>query len=588
MRYLSVLLLAVSLSLLFIGCYHSKHRPIDVYLTVESEYGSPIPPVGSNYLNYGMTITASVSSPVLGQIGTRYVCTGWTGTGAVPPTGTENSCQFTIKENSTIAWTWKTQYLLTTDVSPLDSGTITPASDWYDANTVLSCTAIANTGYAFSSWSGDLSDSNNPETLTMDGPKSVTANFILVWAKSYGGANDDSAPSIQQTSDGGYIVAGYTRSFGAGYVDFWVLKLNSDGAVSWQKRYGSASWDYASLIQQTSDGEYIVAGYTQSFGAGGWDFWVLELNSEGTVAWQKTYGGASHDLAYSIQQTTDGGYIVAGAGYGDLWVLKLKTKGSVAWQKAYSGSGSGCANSIQQTSDGGYIVAGVGYGALCVLKLNTEGGVSWQKTYGGLDLDYATSIHQTSDGGYIVAGITSSFGAGGSDFWVLKLNTDGTVSWQKTYGGAKNEWAHSIQQTSDGGYIVAGLTGSFGAGSGDFWVLKLNSDGTVSWQKTYGGASGDAAYSIQQTSDGGYIVAGETDSFGAGGRDAWVLKLASDGTIPFNPASGAQMTDTAAVPVDTNCTVADTTATVADTEATVTDTNATVVDTDATIQQQAP
>jgi hypothetical protein len=190
-----------------------------------------------------------------------------------------------------------------------------------------------------------------------------------------------------------------------------------------------------------------------------------------------------------------------------------------------------------------------------------------------------------------VAGHTDSFGAGENtpDFWLLKLKSDGAVSWQKRYGGAGRDEAHSIQQTSDGGYIVAGSTYSFGAGDYDFWVLKLKSEGSVAWQKRYGGGRDDSAYSIHQTNDGGYIVAGWTDSFGAGDYlDFWVLKLKSDGTIPFNPASGAQMTDTNAVPVDTNCTVTDTTATAVDTSATVTDTNATIVDTNATIVQQAP
>jgi hypothetical protein len=182
-----------------------------------------------------------------------------------------------------------------------------------------------------------------------------------------------------------------------------------------------------------------------------------------------------------------------------------------------------------------------------------------------------------------VAGTTRS-STHGYDAWVLKLNSDGTVAWQKSYGDGGTQYAYSIQQTSDGGYIV----GVGGAGVSDFWVLKLNSDGTVFWQKTYGGADYDWAHSIQQTSDGGYIVAGLTLSFGAGNGDFWVLKLASDGTVPFNPASGAQMADTNATVANTSASVANTTATVTDTSATVTDTNATVSDTNATVEQQAP
>jgi len=357
------------------------------------------------------------------------------------------------------------------------------------------------------------------------------------WAKSYGGAKDDYAYSIQQTSDGGYIVAGSTRSFGVGWDDIWVLKLNANGDVVWQKIYGGSAYDYANSIQQTSDGGYIVAGSTWSFGAGNYDIWVLKLDANGTVVWQKTYGGSDWDRAYSIQQTSDGGYIVAGETYSfgagnNFWVIKLDANGTVVWQKTYGGSWNESAKSIQQTSDGGYIVAGwtrsfgVGWDDFWVLKLDANGDVVWQKIYGGPGYDYANSIQQTSDGGYIVAGETYSFGAGGYDFWVLKLNANGDVVWQKTYGGSYDDYAKSIQQTSDGGYIVAGYTDSFGVGWTDIWVLKLNANGDVVWQKTYGGSSSDYANSIQQTSDGGYIVAG------CGAGDFWVLKLDANGEIP--------------------------------------------------------
>jgi uncharacterized delta-60 repeat protein len=422
------------------------------------------------------------------------------------------------------------------------------------------------------------------------------------WAASYGGSTNDNdcATSIQQTSDGGYIVAGYTASFGAGNSDFWVLKLNSGGAVSWQKSYGGAEADSANSIQQTGDGGYIVAGYTYSFGAGNSDFWVLKLDSNGTVDWERRYGGAEADSATSIQQTSDG-YIVAGATYSfgagnmDFWVLKLNSSGTPSWAKTYGGASGDGAYSIQQTDDLGYILAGYTYSFgggdsdFWVLKLDTDGVVSWQKTYSGGDDDIAYSIQQTSDDGYVVTGYTKSFGAGNWDFWVLKLNSYGTVDWQKAYGGTEEDLAKSIQETSDGGYIVAGYTLSFGAGSYDFWVLKLNSYGTVDWQKGYGGAGWDQAQSIRQTIDGRYIAAGWTGSFVITNWDFWVLKLNGDGTVPFNAATGAQAADTDAVPADTTASVVDTgVAGVLVPLVSATTTNATVVDTDATVMRQAP
>jgi uncharacterized delta-60 repeat protein len=344
--------------------------------------------------------------------------------------------------------------------------------------------------------------------------------------------------SIQQTTDGGYILAGEADSFGAGRSDFFVLKLNPDGTVAWQKTYGGTSSDMANSIQQTTDGGYIVAGRSSSFGAGGTDAWVLKLNPDGTVAWQKTYGETGTDMANSIQQTSDGGYIVAGrsssfgAGVNDAWVLRL----------------------------------------------NPDGSVAWQMTYGDTGHDYANSVQQTSDGGYIVAGYSYSFGAGGGDAWVLKLDPDGTVAWQKTYGGTGWDPAWSVQQTSDGGYIVAGWTNSFGAGGYDAWVLKLNPDGTVAWQKTYGPSWDDWVNYVTQTMDG-FIMAGSTCPF-SGSCDLWVLKVNADGDIGCGMSEDQSIApiETSSSPVDTSCTPVASSATVYDPSVTPQDT-AVIIDT---------
>jgi hypothetical protein len=357
------------------------------------------------------------------------------------------------------------------------------------------------------------------------------------------GTNDDWANAIAPTPDGGYVVAGLTGSFGAGGYDLWVLRLDGWGNVVWQKTYGGTNGDWANAIAPTSDGGYVVAGATRSFGAGYANFWVLKLDGWGNVVWQKTYGGTGWDEAFAIVPTSDGGYVVAGstssfgAGGSDVWVLKLDGQGNVQWQKSYGGAWLDGARAIVPTSDGGYVVAGWtnSFGAggydLWVLKLDGWGNVVWQKTYGGTYGDWAHAIAPTSDGGYVVAVATRSFGAGYWDVWVLKLDGLGNVVWQKTYGGTNDDWANAIIPTSDGGYVVAGLTGSFGAGLTDAWVLKLDSSGNVVWQKTYGGTNDDWANAIIPTSDGGYVVAGLTGSFGAGGSDVWVLKLEVDGTV---------------------------------------------------------
>jgi len=367
----------------------------------------------------------------------------------------------------------------------------------------------------------------------------------ISWQKTFGGERDDEANSIQQTADGGYIVAGWTNSFGSGWEDVYILKLNSKGEIEWQKTFGEWYEDVANSIQQTTDGGYIVAGWTNSFGSGEKDVYILKLNSKGEVQWQKVFGGGDYDVANSIQQTKDGGYIVAGwtesfgSGWEDVYILKLNSKGEVQWQKVFGGGDYDEANSIQQTTDGGYIVAGwtesFGFGYytdIYILKLNSKGEVEWQKTFGGEYDDGAKSIKQTTDGGYIVAGWTKSFGSGEGDVYILKLDSKGEVEWQKTFGGKYDDEANSIQQTTDGGYVVAGWTKSFGsAWWEDVYILKLNSKGDLEWQKTFGGGDDDVATSIQQTMDGGYIVAGWTKSFGSGGEDAYILKLDSKGEI---------------------------------------------------------
>jgi len=249
-----------------------------------------------------------------------------------------------------------------------------------------------------------------------------------------------------------------------------------------------------------------------------------------------------NNTAYSLKQTNDGGYIVAGAAYFSgsssdaILILKLFNDGSVEWSKSYRGNGDTLPHSIQQTRDGGYIIAGTdSYGAgdldIWILKLASDGSNEWQKTYGGGESDIAHSIQQTSDGGYIIAGQTRSFGAGQVDFWILKISLNGNIEWNNTYGGSLNENASCIQQANDGGYIVVGTTTSFGAGFKDFLILKLSTLGDIEWQKTYGGIQNEEGSFILQSVDGGYIVAGSSDGYGEGKRDFFILKLFSNGDI---------------------------------------------------------
>jgi len=361
------------------------------------------------------------------------------------------------------------------------------------------------------------------------------------WFKHYGGTGDEAAYLIQQTSDGGYIVAGRTATYTYGGYDYAIYKLDSNGNKVWFRHYGGPGNDYATSIQQTSDGGYIVAGYTDSYTYGNEDLGIYKLTSSGNKTWFKHYGGANDDRANSIQQTSDGSYIIAGKtnsytyGNSDFAIYKLNSSGNKVWFKHYGGTGDDAAYSIQQLSGGGYIVAGTtdsythGSNDFAIYKLNSSGNKTWFKHYGGTGWDVAYSAEQTSDGGYIVTGTMYSYSYGSGDFGVYKLYGNGNKNWFKHYGGTGLEYGNSIQQTSDGGYVVAGYTDSYTHGNYDFAIYRLNSSGNKTWFKHYGGTANDYGESIQQTTDGGYIVAGQTYSYSHGSGDFAIYKLNSNG-----------------------------------------------------------
>lgn len=398
---------------------------------------------------------------------------------------------------------------------------------------------------------------------------------FLQWQKSFGGDMLDKIRSVKQTFDGGYILAGHTFSNKGdvknnhGQNDYWIIKLDAEGNTEWSKTYGGSSYDYAISAVQTSDSGYAVAGYTFSNDGdvsgnhGNYDYWIIKIDKNGGLQWQKTFGGTGNDFANSIQQTADGGYIVAGStaskdgdvtgnnGNTDFWVIKLDASGNLTWQKAFGDINNDQAYSVQQTKDNGYIVAGYTDVPLksrdyYILKLDATGNFQWQKRYGGNGIDVALSIQQISNGGYIVGGYSNSTDGnitnnhGKYDYWILNLNANGTLNWQKSLGGSADDAAYTVGQSSDGNYVVSGASSSndgtvaFNHGGFDYWILKLDTGGKVLWQKSLGGSANDTAYSSCTTKDGGFIIGGQTlsadgnISVSKGAGDYWVCKLSPD------------------------------------------------------------
>lgn len=405
----------------------------------------------------------------------------------------------------------------------------------------------------------------------------------IQWQKAFGGSFNDVAYSVAQTPDGGYIIVGTTNStqgnitVSHGNDDFWVVKTDGLGNLQWQKSFGGTGSEQAKSVTTTADGGYIVAGFTSSnnghvtYNRGSNDYWVIKLDSTGNLLWQKTYGGNGNDVANSIIQTGDGGYIIAGfsnsqsgditgpKGDNDYWIVKTDALGNLVWQKSLGGNYNDKATDIKQTKDGGYIIAGdstsatgdlstppYGLADYWIVKISSIGNIVWEKRYGGSQNDFAYSVKPTSDDGFIVAGNTFSVNGhisgsiGSSDAWLIKLDQLGNLQWEKSLGGQTYDAARSVIQTSDGGYLVAGDSASANGiptgnnGTIDYYVVKLTNTGNIIWHKCLGGDNTEFGMQIIQTSDGGAVIVGETNSFNNGQvsgsyglKDFWVVKLGS-------------------------------------------------------------
>jgi hypothetical protein len=356
-----------------------------------------------------------------------------------------------------------------------------------------------------------------------------------LWSRTFGGGNNDVCNSVQQTSDSGYIMAGTTSSIGAGSDDFWLVRTNKNGNTLWSKRFGGSDRDRCYSVQQTSDGGFILAGETYSFGAGNDDFWLVKTDANGDSVWSRTFGGTGDDCSESVRETPDGGYILAGltfsfaVGAADFWMVKTDVNGYEVWSHSYGRNDTDYCFAVRPTMDDGYLLAGftksggAGGRDFWLIKTDSDGDSLWSRTYGGPNDEECRAVFETWDG-IVMAGSTTSYGSGGSDYWLVKTDSDGGMLWNYPYGGTGNEYCYSCWEAADGGYAMGGWTSSYGAGNYDFYMVKVDWEGNRQYTRTLGGSGSDGCNAIAQTFDTGYILAGATSSFGAGGNDFWLVK----------------------------------------------------------------
>ena len=355
------------------------------------------------------------------------------------------------------------------------------------------------------------------------------------WIRTYGGASDDNGWGLDLAGDGGYIIAGFTRFYGdTDGGDVYLVKTDSSGDTVWTRTFGDWGQDFGWSVLQIPYG-YIIACH----GGAPVNNCYIKTDAEGNVVWNRTLGVGVE--CYSIRQTADGGYILAGSSWsdesnsGNVCLVKVDPWGTIAWTRTFGGLGTDCGSSVGQTTDGGYVIAGytTSYGAggsdIYLIRTNSSGDTVWTRTFGGASDDNGWGLDLAGDGGCIIVGQSKSYGAGNGDVYLVKTDSSGVTEWTEALGGSDPDWGSSVQQTADGGYVIAGWTSSFGTGGEDVYLAKVGALGDTIWTRTFGGDSGDRGRAVHQTTDGGYIVAGSTYSLGAGRADVYLIKTDAEG-----------------------------------------------------------
>ena len=349
----------------------------------------------------------------------------------------------------------------------------------------------------------------------------------LYWELTYGDTDDERGLAVVQDDGGGYVVASIVNN-----AQIWLFKVNSNGSQLWNFTYIGTDYGAPRSLQKTLDGGYILTGDISAGASASYGIYLLKVDSNGIEQWRKTFAGQMYGA--TSQQTTDEGYIIAGTIYTtnhyDYKLIKTDSSGNQQWSHTFGTSENDIARCVRNTTDGGYVVAGYTQTAnngtdFYIVKTDSNGTLTWDRTLGGSDSDIPKSIEQTTDGGYIVVGDTLSFGAGGHDIYMIKTDNEGNQIWDTTFGGSQYDFGYSVKPTADGGYIISGSTQSFGSGGSDAYLIKTDGGGNRIWSKTFGGTGNDSSNMVQQTTYGGYIAVGTSDSFGDGSTDIYLISF---------------------------------------------------------------
>jgi hypothetical protein len=387
-------------------------------------------------------------------------------------------------------------------------------------------------------------------TILSIGIFSIQLSFSqnLTFQKAIGSTGMDKTYKTTQFSDGSYVLAGTTNSFGVAPNDAYIVKLDVNGNLLWTKVIGGSGDEGCSEVVEDRDGGILIIGVTTSFGAGGSDFYVIKLTTAGTLLWTKTFGTAANEDGNGMVLTADGGYAISGntivSGNYDYYIIKLSSTWAVQWSKRIGGSGTETAVDLAYTPDNGFIIGGftTSFGAggndFYAVKLDASGSLVWTKTIGGPATDKCYGFSGTSDGGCIMSGYTLSYGAGSYDNYFVKLSSTGGVQWAEAEGGNLTETSLGIVQTTDGNYASSGITTSFGSAYVDGYVVKIKTDGTLLWTNHTGGSTDNRPNNLVACADGGILTAGSTKSYGQGDEDVYVIKTAANGNLCNSNGTG--------------------------------------------------